>query len=71
VIDTWLRNEEVEAADLTDPEIIPQLFDQVEKTFAPVDILINNAAYDAPDTLSPQSQLAQANKTVWDSPIAR
>jgi 3-oxoacyl-[acyl-carrier protein] reductase len=35
--------------DLADPEVIPQLFDQVEKTLGPVDILINNAAHSVPD----------------------
>ncbi|MCR4404425.1 MAG: SDR family oxidoreductase [Candidatus Acetothermia bacterium] len=31
-------------ADLSDPENIPKLFDQVEAVFGPVDILVNNAA---------------------------
>src|SRR5215210_3177231 len=31
--------------DLADPESIPELFDRVEKTLGPVDILINNAAH--------------------------
>ena len=35
--------------DLADPEAIPRLFDQVEKTLGPVDILINNAAHSVPD----------------------
>jgi len=39
-------------ADLTDPDIIPQLFDWVEASFGPVDILVNNAAhYEDPDTI--------------------
>jgi len=39
-------------ADLTDSEIIPQLFDWVEAGFGPVDILVNNAAhYKDPDTI--------------------
>lgn len=46
-------------ADLTNPEIISQLFDQVETSFGPVDILVNNAAhYHDPDTIftaSPQN----------------
>ena len=53
--------------DLAGPVVIPQLFDQAEKVFGPVDILVNNAAYDAPDTF--MSMDAQTNKTVWDSPI--
>src|SRR5215212_8477418 len=34
--------------DLADPETIPRLFDRVEDTVGPVDILINNAAYSVP-----------------------
>jgi 3-oxoacyl-[acyl-carrier protein] reductase len=61
---------EVVAADLANPELVPLLFDQAEKAFGPVDVLVNNAAYDAPDTFVPQSHLARANKTLWDFPIA-
>jgi 3-oxoacyl-[acyl-carrier protein] reductase len=39
--------------DLADPEAIPQLFDRVEETLGPVDILINNAAYSVPDGFIP------------------
>jgi len=35
--------------DLADPEAIPRLFDQVETTVGPVDILISNAAHSVPD----------------------
>jgi len=39
-------------ADLTDAELIPQLFDRVETSFGPVDVLVNNAAhYEDPDTI--------------------
>jgi 3-oxoacyl-[acyl-carrier protein] reductase len=38
--------------DLADPEAIPQLFDRVEETLGPVDILINNAAHSVPDGFS-------------------
>jgi 3-oxoacyl-[acyl-carrier protein] reductase len=38
--------------DLSDPAIIPALFDWVEASFGPVDVLVNNAAhYEEPDTL--------------------
>jgi 3-oxoacyl-[acyl-carrier protein] reductase len=38
--------------DLTDPSQIPSLFDQVEQTVGPVDVLVNNAAhYEDPDTI--------------------
>jgi 3-oxoacyl-[acyl-carrier protein] reductase len=61
---------EVAAADLADPAIVPGLFDRAENAFGPVDVLVNNAAYDAPDTFVPQSRAAQGNKTVWDHPIS-
>jgi 3-oxoacyl-[acyl-carrier protein] reductase len=53
------RGGRVEAweADLADPAVIPQLFDQVEANFGPVDVLVNNAAYGESDTFIPQSQL--------------
>jgi 3-oxoacyl-[acyl-carrier protein] reductase len=38
--------------DLADPETIPRLFDRVEETLGPVDVLINNAAYSVPDGFS-------------------
>jgi 3-oxoacyl-[acyl-carrier protein] reductase len=39
-------------ADLTDPAVIPQLFDWMETVFGPVDVLVNNAAhYDDGDTI--------------------
>ncbi len=39
-------------ADLTDATQIVALFDQVEQTFGPVDVLVNNAAhYEDPDTI--------------------
>ena len=40
-------------ADLSNPENIPRLFDQVEAVFGPVDILVNNAASWAGDTFLP------------------
>ena len=39
--------------DLADPEAVPLLFDQVEKTLGPVDILINNAAHSTSDGFVP------------------
>ncbi|MFH1523650.1 MAG: SDR family oxidoreductase [Chloroflexota bacterium] len=36
---------EAREADLANPEIVPRLFDWVEASFGPVDILVNNAAY--------------------------
>jgi 3-oxoacyl-[acyl-carrier protein] reductase len=51
-------------ADLADSAVIPQLFDQAEKTFGPVDILVNNAACCEPDTFLPQSQLGPESRAV-------
>jgi 3-oxoacyl-[acyl-carrier protein] reductase len=44
---------ELAEIDLADPEAVPQLFDQVEKTLGSVDILINNAAYSISDSFIP------------------
>jgi 3-oxoacyl-[acyl-carrier protein] reductase len=44
-------------ADLSDPAIIPQIFDRAEAAFGPVDVLINNAAYCVQDTLVPPEAL--------------
>lgn len=41
-------------ADLANPTVIPELFDRIEKTVGPVDILVNNAAYCLADTFFPQ-----------------
>ena len=38
--------------DLADPEAMPRLFDRVEETLGPVDILINNAAHSVSDGFS-------------------
>ncbi len=39
-------------ADLADPGNIPRIFDRAEATFGPVDVLVNNAAYDKfPETI--------------------
>jgi len=44
-------------ADLADPQSIPLLFDSAESEWAGVDVLVNNAALDLPDTLLPESVL--------------
>jgi 3-oxoacyl-[acyl-carrier protein] reductase len=40
-------------ADLADPMTIPQLLDEAERAFGPVDILLNNAAHSEVDTFVP------------------
>jgi 3-oxoacyl-[acyl-carrier protein] reductase len=52
--------------DLADPTNIPKLFDQVEATFGPVDILVNNAADWEPDTFLPsRSELSNQLPGLW------
>lgn len=56
-------------ADLSDPSVISQLFEQAEKAFGPVDILVNNAAHCDPDTFIPQSQLGTESRAVDEFPL--
>ncbi len=44
-------------ADLSDPDMIPKLFDLAEEKWKAVDIIVNNAAFDMPDTFLPQQIL--------------
>lgn len=46
--------------DLVDVAVIPRLFDHVEETFGPVEILVNNAAWAQPDTFVPADTDARA-----------
>jgi len=48
-------------ADLGDPRAIPHLFERIEATLGPVDVLVNNAAVGAPpaDTFIPQGTATQ------------
>lgn len=41
-------------ADLVDLSVVKKLFDEAERIFGPVEILINNAAYCNPDTFEPR-----------------
>lgn len=43
-------------ADLADPTVTPALFDRAEQAFGPVQVLVNNAAYCAPDTFLPAEE---------------
>ena len=52
-------------ADLGDPNSIPELFDRAEKTFGPVDILVNNAADYAADTFLPDTAL-KGERSLWE-----
>lgn len=44
-------------AELSDPKMIPKLFDQAEGKWGAVDIIVNNAAFDTPDTFLSQPVL--------------
>ncbi|MFO7891715.1 MAG: SDR family oxidoreductase [bacterium] len=46
-------------ADLSDPAVIPELFDRAEKQLGQVEIIVNNAAFDNPDTFIPEEELAK------------
>jgi len=44
-------------ADLAQPDNIPKLFDMAEDKFGLVSIIVNNAAFDNPDTFIPKTEL--------------
>lgn len=44
-------------ADLSNPANIPELFDRTEQNLGKADIVVNNAAFDNPDTFIPESEL--------------
>ncbi len=44
-------------ADLADPDNIPRLMDRAEDAFGKVDVLVNNADHDQPDSFLPSSEL--------------
>jgi len=44
-------------ADLSDPNMIPKLFEKAEERWGKIDIIVNNAAFDTPDTFLPQPVL--------------
>ena len=45
--------------DLADPKNVPALFDRAEDALGDVSILVNNAAFDQPDTFIPEKELAK------------
>ncbi len=44
-------------ADLSEPDNIPKMFDLAEEKLGDVDIIVNNAAFDNPDTFIPKKEL--------------
>jgi len=57
-------------ADLSDPSAVPAVFDSAREAFGDVEILVNNAAVDEPDTFDPAARRETAS-TIWDAPVAR
>jgi 3-oxoacyl-[acyl-carrier protein] reductase len=57
-------------ADLVDTVNIPMLFDQAEKHFGPVDVLVNNAAYGKCDTFVPEAELSENSLFVDELPVS-
>jgi 3-oxoacyl-[acyl-carrier protein] reductase len=57
-------------ANLADPAVISLLFDEAEKAFGQVDVLINNAAHCEPDTFIPPSELAPDSRAVDQFPLS-
>jgi len=47
------------AANLTEPGVVADLFDQAEKEIGPVDVLVNNAADYQADTFVPPQSLGK------------
>lgn len=48
--------------DLADPLTVPALFDATEKAFGPVDVLVNNAATDLPDSFVPHDAMSDRDR---------
>lgn len=47
-------------SDLSKPENIPKIFDLAEENLGEVNIVVNNAAFDNPDTFVPEKELAKS-----------
>jgi 3-oxoacyl-[acyl-carrier protein] reductase len=57
-------------ADLSDPHVLPALFDRAEQTFGPVDVLVNNAAHCVADTFIPTGWGAEDPESgKWHRPV--
>jgi 3-oxoacyl-[acyl-carrier protein] reductase len=56
-------------ADLAETDNIPRLFDRAEAAFGPVDILVNNAAFDQPDSFLPPQEIQKDPLFVEEYPM--
>lgn len=56
-------------SDLAAPGNIPQLFDKAEERFGKVDIVVNNAAHDRPDTFIPEPILKKDSLFLDEYPM--
>jgi 3-oxoacyl-[acyl-carrier protein] reductase len=56
-------------ADLSDPDNIPRLMDRAEAALGRIDILVNNAAHDRPDTLLPAAEIPASGLFGGDYPL--
>jgi 3-oxoacyl-[acyl-carrier protein] reductase len=52
-------------ANLAELGVVPDLFDEAEKAFGPVEILVNNAADYQADTFTPPQSLEQEDRSLW------
>lgn len=56
-------------ADLSDPMVIPMLYERAEQALGPVEVLVNNAAHCVPDTFIPASQLTETSRAAGGSAL--
>ncbi len=56
-------------SDLAEPKNIPELFDRAEDVFGRVSILVNNAAFDQPDTFIPEKELKKVPLFAGEYPM--
>ncbi len=52
-------------ADLSDTAVVPQLFDRAEQALGPVEVLVNNAALDEPDTFLPVKSAEHGDRCLF------
>jgi 3-oxoacyl-[acyl-carrier protein] reductase len=53
-------------ADLSDPDVVAELFDRAERVIGSIDILVNNAADYEADTFLPESNSGGGEGAIWE-----